>query len=469
MTCKLFPRVCAILLLMSSASCSQGAHEDRALAPEAATRAAPPPLTRYSLAPMLDKVLPAVVNISIFTQSTVRVRPNPLLDDPLFRDFFDAPGRSAMRRSRSLGSGVIIDAREGYVLTNYHVVDGADEITVTLRDQRSLAAKLVGADPETDLAVLMIKPDKLTAMPLADSERLRVGDFVAAIGNPFGLGQTVTYGIVSALGRTGLGIEGYENFIQTDAPINPGNSGGALVTLEGELVGINTAIVGPNGGNVGIGFAIPSNMMQAVFTQLREHGEVRRGQLGVLIQNLTPELAEAFNLSNGQGAVIDRVLAKSPAENAGLKAGDVVTRINGRPVHNAGELRNAIGLLPLGSRVSLDLLRDGQPRSMQIKVEEYTSQRVVAGGLSKRLSGAELGEIDPNHPLADKVEGIQVVRIEPGSAAHRAGLRAGDVIASINRTAVRSLAEVGAAMARRSDALLLNIRRGDGALFIVLR
>lgn len=467
----IFPRRCvqlflAALLFLAAASCSQGGHESPIAAPVNAPASAPP-LTGHTLAPMLDKVLPAVVNIS--TQSTVRVRRNPLLDDPFFRRFFDLPDMPSVRKSQSLGSGVIVDAKQGYVLTNHHVVDNADEITVTLRDQRSLEAKLVGADAETDVALLKIEAENLTAMALADSDRLRVGDFVVAIGNPFGLGQTVTYGIVSALGRTGLGIEGYENFVQTDASINPGNSGGALVTLEGELVGINTAIVGPNGGNVGIGFAIPSNMARAIFFQLKEHGEVQRGQLGVLIQDLTPELAEAFKLEQSHGAVVARVLPKSPAEKAGLKAGDVVTRVNGRAVHNSGELRNAIGLLPLGSRVTLEVLREGRPLEIRVKVEEYSGQRIEAGKLSHRLSGAELGEIEPDHPLAGKVEGVQILKVEPGSPAHRAGLREEDIIVTVNHTPVRSVEEAETAMAHQGGALLLNVRRGDGALFIVLR
>lgn len=366
----------ALTLMLGLASCDQGALQGGGpaaqVAPAASARttaAAPPPISRYSLAPMLERVLPAVVNIS--TQSTVRLRRNPLLDDPFFRRFFGLPEMPSERRTQSLGSGVIIDASEGLILTNHHVVDGADEITVTLRDRRSLPAKLVGADPDTDLALLKIEADGLVALQLADSDRLRVGDFVVAIGNPFGLGQTVTYGIVSALGRTGLGIEGYENFIQTDAPINPGNSGGALVTLEGDLVGINTAIVGPSGGNVGIGFAIPTNMARAIVAQLKEHGKVQRGQLGVLVQDLTPELSAAFNLEHGQGAVITRVLPGSPAEKAGLKAGDVVIEVDGRPIRSASDLRNRIGLVPLGKRVQLHVLRDGKALQVALQIKEY--------------------------------------------------------------------------------------------------
>jgi serine protease Do/serine protease DegQ len=272
-----------------------------------------------TLAPMLERVTPAVVNIA--TRGRVQVRENPLLSDPFFRRFFDLPTPRRERRTQSLGSGVIIDAAEGYVVTNHHVIAKAQEISVTLRDGRALPATLVGADPEADIAVIQVTADDLGELPLADSDALRVGDFVVAIGNPFGLGQTVTSGIVSALGRSGLGIEGYEDFIQTDASINPGNSGGALVNLRGELVGINTAILAPSGGNVGIGFAIPASMVRELVAQLVEHGEVRRGQLGIVLQDLTPQLAEAFGIANGGGAVVSQVLDGSPAERAGLQPG----------------------------------------------------------------------------------------------------------------------------------------------------
>jgi serine protease Do/serine protease DegQ len=456
-----WPRAVAVTLLCLLPAWGQGAEE------RAAAVASRPPLTGTSLAPMLERVLPAVVNIA--TQSTVQVRRSPLLDDPFFRRFFDLPDAPAVRQSQSLGSGVIIDARQGYILTNHHVVDNADAITVTLRDQRSLEARLVGADPETDLALLQVKADHLAAIELADSDRLRVGDFVVAIGNPFGLGQTVTYGIVSALGRSGLGLEGYENFIQTDASINPGNSGGPLVTVEGALIGINTAIVGGNGGNIGIGFAIPSNMARAVVDQLRAHGEVRRGQLGVHMQDLTPELARAFRLERHAGALIARVLPGSPAEKGGLRAGDIVVAVDGKPVRGAGELHAAVGLLPVGSRVRLDVLRDGRPLVIRVGMEAYAGKRIDAGELSPRLAGAALGEIDPGHALAGEVDGVQVVKVERGSPAARAGLRAGDLIVAVNRGAVRSLDELTAAMARSPGALSLNIRRGDASLFISLR
>ena len=319
-----------------------------------------------SLAPMLERVLPSVVNVA--TQSRVRVEDNPLLQDPFFRRFFGVPDMPRERQTQSLGSGVIIDAKRGYVLTNNHVVDKADEITVTLKDGRILNAKLVGKDPETDVAVVQIPAENLSAVPLADSDRLRVGDFVVAIGNPFGLGQTVTSGIVSALGRSGLGIEGYEDFIQTDASINPGNSGGALVNLRGELIGINTAIIAPGGGNVGIGFAIPVNMAQQIMTQLVEHGEVRRGSIGMLVQDLTAELAKAFDIQETHGAVISKVVKDSPAERAGLRTGDVVVRVNGKPVVTSGELRTSIGMLRVGEVVTMDVIRDGKNRTIKLAI-----------------------------------------------------------------------------------------------------
>ncbi len=313
----------------------------------------------YSIAPMLDKVTPAVVNIAVKSHTTIQ---NPLLQDPFFRQFFDMQEMPQQRVQMSAGSGVIVDAGRGFVLSNHHVVKGADEIMVTLKDRRRFRARLVGADPGTDVALLRIDAENLTALPFGDSDQLRVGDFVAAIGNPFGLGQTVTAGIVSALGRSGLKIEGYENFIQTDASINPGNSGGALVNFQGQLIGINTAIIGPSGGNVGIGFAVPSAMVKSVMRQLIDNGEVRRGRLGVEIQDLTPDLADSFdtpanNGSTTEGALISKVLQGSPAASAGIRAGDIVVGIDGQPVRSAGDLRNRIGLTPLGTDVRLEVLR----------------------------------------------------------------------------------------------------------------
>ncbi|WP_434615492.1 Do family serine endopeptidase [Azospirillum sp. B2RO_4] len=319
-----------------------------------------------TIAPMLEQVTPAVVNISVLSQAPQAE--NPLLRDPFFRRFFNMPDQMPQSRPQvSAGSGVIVDARNGYVVTNNHVVENAQEIAVTLKDRRRLRAKLIGRDAATDIALLQIKADGLTALPIGDSDRAKVGDFVVAIGNPFGLGQTVTSGIVSALGRSGLKIEGYEDFIQTDASINPGNSGGALVNFQGELIGINTAIIGPAGGSVGIGFAVPVSIVRSVMEQLREYGEVRRGRLGVAIQDLTPDLAESMSLKGDEGALIAKIERGSPADSGGLRSGDVVIAVDGRPVRSATDFRNRIGLLRVGTPVQLTVMREGGQKSLTVR------------------------------------------------------------------------------------------------------
>ncbi len=421
-----------------------------------------------TLAPMLDKATPAVVNIS--TRGRVRIEDNPLLQDPFFRRFFGAPPDMPRERpTQSLGSGVIIDAAKGYVLTNNHVIAKAEEITVTLRDGRTMTAKLVGTDPETDVAVIQIPAKNIAALPIADSEKLRVGDFVVAIGNPFGLGQTVTSGIVSALGRTGLGIEGYENFIQTDASINPGNSGGALVNLRGELVGINTAIYAPGGGNIGIGFAIPTNMARDIMRQLVEFGEVKRGRLGVQMQNLTPDLAKAFNIEEQQGAVIAKITKGSPADKAGLEVGDIVTTINGRPVNDASTIRTTVGLMRVGEKIAMGILRNGKPRNITLVLGAAEQVKVNAENLTQRLAGATLAPIEEGSPLYRRVEGMVVVNVEPGSRAWNASLRKGDIIISINRQPVRTTEELERAIKGSDKRMLLNIRRGNSSMFIVIQ
>ena len=348
-----------------------------------------------TLAPMLKRVTPGVVNIA--TQGRVVTR-SPLLDDPFFQRFFDIPELFRERRTRGLGSGVIVDSDEGYILTNHHVIEKAELITITLRDGRQLEAKLIGTDSETDIAVLQIEADDLTAVSAADSDRLEVGDFVVAIGNPFGLGQTVTSGIISALGRSGLGIESYEDFIQTDASINPGNSGGALVNLRGELVGINTAIHSPSGGNIGIGFAIPVNMAREIMEQLIQHGEVQRGLLGVGPQDLTPELAKVFGIKRKHGAVIAQVDPDSPADRAGLKVGDVVVRVNKRPVRNSLDLRNMVGLLRAGSRIEMEVIRDGRRRHLTAVITKPQLRQLSGDKLNDRLAGTLLGDIGEGSP-----------------------------------------------------------------------
>ena len=420
-----------------------------------------------SLAPMLEKTSPAVVNIAIETR--VRAARNPLMDDPFFRRFFNMPEQQRERRAASAGSGVIVDAENGYILTNAHVVKNADTIEVTLTDGRELSAELVGTDEEVDLAVLKLEEaDGLTQIAIADSTGLRVGDFVVAIGNPFGLGQTVTSGIVSAQGRTGLGIEGYESFIQTEASINPGNSGGALVNLRGELVGINTAILAPAGGNVGIGFAIPTEMAENVMHQLIEHGEVRRGMLGVTIQDLTPELAEAFGVDRQRGVVITQVVEDSAAEKAGLKSGDVVTAVDGRPVNRAADLRNKVGMAPVGEKVTLSILRDGKKKDVTATISE--SNRETAGGeaVSRFLEGASLRDLRKGE-LQHAESGVLVDAVERASPAWRAGLRQGDVIINANRKDVVDMKELRSAVEDKDATLLLRVNRNGGIFFVVVR
>ncbi len=420
-----------------------------------------------TLAPMLEHVTPAVVNIASIGK--VRVQQNPLFQDPFFRQFFNIPDQPQERQTQSLGSGVIVDAKHGYILTNNHVIKNADRINVTLRDGRQFRAKLIGTDPASDVAVIQIPAKNLTALPLADSSKLQVGDFVVAIGNPFGLGQTVTSGIVSALGRTGLGIEGYEDFIQTDASINPGNSGGALVDLAGELVGINTAIIAPNGGNVGIGFAIPVNMARDIMDQLIKYGHVRRGQLGVTAQDLTPELAKALDISGHKGAVVAQVDKGSPAAKAGLKAGDVIVAVDGKPVSDAAQIRNRIGLLMVGQTVRLDILRNGKPETIKAVIAQPQMTKMDGKRLSPELEGAELNNIEQGMPDYGQVKGVLVAGVAPGSPAWNAGLRSGDVILSVNRHPVHSLAQASQAAAGSRGRLLLNVKRGNAAMFVLIQ
>lgn len=410
-----------------------------------------------SLAPILKRVMPGVVNISTKTQ--IREAEHPLLRDPFFRHFFDLPNQPRRRESSSLGSGVIVDARRGYVITNNHVIDKADEILVTLSDGRRLNGTLVGADPESDIAVVKVDADRLTEVPTGNSDRLQVGDFVVAVGNPFGLGQTVTSGIISALGRSGLGIEGYEDFIQTDASINPGNSGGALIDLNGQLIGINTAILAPSGGNVGIGFAIPVNMAMSIMNTLVTHGEVRRGLLGVNVQDLTPELAQAFDLSATQGAVITGVHPDSPAARAKLEPGDIVLSINGRKVKNSMDVRNAIGLLQIGDDVEIEVLHKGVTELRQAKIAAPKVVTAEGGKLNPKLAGLL---------LRNESGGVLIEKIHTASYAFQAGLRPGDLIVGANRQEVSSIAELERAV-KGSRELLLNIDRNGQGFFLMLR
>jgi len=419
-----------------------------------------------SLAPMLERVTPAVVNISTVTQ--IEVETHPLLRDPFFRYFFERPRKRRERENQSLGSGVIVDAEWGIVLTNHHVVDQADAIDVKLRDGRELKAELVGSDPETDIAVLRIPAQSLTAVALGDSDDLRVGDFVVAIGSPFGLSHTVTSGIVSALGRSGLGIEGFESFIQTDASINPGNSGGPLVDLHGRLVGINTAILAPSGGNVGIGFAIPVVMVRAVADQLLEHGEVRRGLLGVVVQDLTPELARALGTGNADGAVVAQVDPGSAAATAGLRPGDLIVAVNGRPVTDAGALKAHIGLMRVDTSLELELIRNGARIRLKGTVADPYAGYVEGRRLNAMLKGARLG---------DRIEGtggnrsfaVAVGTVDKGSPAWLTGLRKGDLLLEVNQERVRDLDELGRVLRRTRTLVSLKIRRGGRIILLSRR
>ena len=419
-----------------------------------------------TLAPLVNEVTPAVVNISVVTRSPLE--DNPLFSDPFFRRFFNLPDRP-QRREQAAGSGVIVDASRGYILTNHHVIKEAEQVVVTLKDRRQFQAKLIGTDPGTDIAVLQIPAQNLSAIKLGDSDQLQVGDYVIAIGNPFGIGQTVTSGIVSALGRSGLNIEGYEDFIQTDASINPGNSGGALVNLRGELVGINSAIIGPAGGNVGIGFAVPSNMARAVMNQIARYGEVRRGRLGIEMVDLTPELAKKLGVSTLEGAVIAGVQPASPAEKAGLRERDVIVALNGRPIRNAAELRARLGLTPVGEEIELRVNRSGTMRSLRTRIAAPQEIGNGDGQAVPQLPGMRVVEIERGSPLYQRIQGLIVSAVEQDSRARQAGFRPGDIIYAVNRKRVRTLAEFQAALRGAERGFTVGLLRGDFTLTITVR
>ena len=423
-----------------------------------------------SLAPMLEDVTPTVVNIYTISKAEEKTQQ---IDDPFLRKFFNIPGQQKSRKKNraGLGSGVIINSKKGYIITNNHVIAKAKDIKVKLQDGREFKATLVGSDPASDVAVIKISPDKLHAIKFSDSDKLRVGDFVVAIGNPFGIGQTVTSGIVSALGRSGLGIEAYENFIQTDASINPGNSGGALVNLKGELIGINTAIIGSRGGSgsVGIGLAIPVNMALDITKQLIEYGKVRRGYLGVSAQDLTNDLSKAFGIKTNKGAIITQVLKDSPADLAGISIGDVVIKINNENVQNASAMRNKIGLLKLNSIITMEINRKGKIITTEVQITEPKISKNDSIKINSRLQGIIFSEILENMPEYGKINGIKITKMRKDSVAFSAGIRPNDIILSINNIPVQKIQDLEIVAGKNDSEIVVHVQRKNRTAFILLK
>jgi serine protease Do len=438
-----------------------------------------------SLAPMLEKVMPSVVSINVEGSTTVNTPRMPRNFQQFFGDNSpfcqdgspfqsspfcqgggagdDSQGGGQQQKFMALGSGVIIDAAKGYVVTNNHVVDNANSIKVQLSDGRKFDAKVVGKDPRSDIALIQIQdPKNLTAIKIADSDALRVGDYTVAIGNPFGLGETVTSGIVSALGRSGLNAENYENFIQTDAAINRGNSGGALVNLNGELIGINTAILAPDGGNIGIGFAIPSNMVKNLTAQMVQYGQVKRGELGILGTELNSELAKAMKVDAQRGAFVSQVMPNSSAAKAGIKAGDVITSLNGKPISSFAALRAEVGSMPIGSKVTLGLLRDGKAVNVSLELQQSSQNQVDSSTIFNGIEGAEM-----SNKGADK--GVVVNNVKANSPAARIGLKKGDVIMGANQQPVKNIAELRKILDSKPSVLALNIQRGDTSIYLLMQ
>ena len=415
-----------------------------------------------SLAPMLEKVLPAVVSVQV--EGTARQ--SQRIPEELKKYFGEEAPDQQAQPFEGLGSGVIIDAAKGYILTNNHVISQADKISVQLNDGREFDAKLIGGDDQSDIALLQVQnPSNLTQIAIADSDKLRVGDFAVAVGNPFGLGQTATSGIVSALGRSGLNLEGLENFIQTDASINRGNSGGALLNLNGELIGINTAILAPGGGSIGIGFAIPSNMAKTLSQQLIQFGEVKRGLLGIKGMEMSADIAKAFKLNVQRGAFVSEVLPNSGSAKAGVKSGDVIVSLNDKPLSSFAELRSRIATTEPGAKVKLGLIREGKPLTVEVTLHKSTSSSASAEQISPALQGATLSD----GQLKDGTKGISVTAVEKSSPAAQAGLHQDDVIVGVNRTRVQSIAEMRKVLESKPAVIALQIIRGNDTLYILLR
>lgn len=419
-----------------------------------------------SLAPMLEHVLPSVVNIRAKIKITDANTLREMMQEQRKRggDNTQIPPNDY----NSIASGVIVDAKNGYILTNAHVVADAEMINITLSDGRHFRAKLIGLDRASDIAVLQIKAKNLTAMATGNSNNLKVGDYIAAIGNPFGLSQTVTSGIVSALGRTTLGIENFENFIQTDASINPGNSGGAMVNMQGELVGINTAILAPNQGSIGIGFAIPINMAKSIMQQILEYGDVKRGVLGVGAQNITPDLATALKLGDTQGAAVTQVIPGSPAQQGGLEVGDVIKSINGQGIKNASDVINTIGFLRVDSKINVDIIRNNKPMVISVTLSDPKKRKAQIEAADPYLYGLTLKDFTLLSPIHGNVEGVLVVAIDPESKAWQYDLQPGDVIKLANNVRVKNIEELKAVTAKAGNTLLLNVLRGPSAVFLVI-
>lgn len=435
-----------------------------------------------SLAPMLQKIMPSVVSISVEGSTAVKNQANqqfqqffgdmtpfcqqgsPFMNSPLCQTPNQGQGQGGQQEKfRALGSGVVINAEKGYVVTNNHVVDNASKITVQLSDGRRFEAKVIGKDPRSDIALIQLKDaTNLTAIKMADSDNLQVGDYTVAIGNPYGLGETVTSGIVSALGRSGLNVDNYENFIQTDAAINRGNSGGALVNLNGELIGINTAILAPDGGNIGIGFAIPSNMVKNLTAQMIEYGQVKRGELGIMGTELNSELAKAIHVNAQRGAFISQVLPNSSAEKAGMKPGDVIVSMNGKPLNSFAALRAEVGSLPVGTKLALGVIRDGKPVNVTLELQQSRQDNVSSATIYAGIEGAEL-----SNSVSDGQKGIHVDAVKAGSTAARIGLRKGDVILGVNQQSIANLGELRKVLDTKPAVLALNIKRGNAILYLL--